>query len=138
MKRKFRDLDETQRHAESTGSSLIKKIGYLFLGLFVFILGCSIYLFVLSRDLPSLDQLENYKPKLASKVYSSDMKVIKEYFEEKRSYVTLEELPVDMINAVIATEDRRFFDHWGFNLKRVAQAAFINFISLSYNRAPAR
>ena len=134
MKRKFRDMDETKRYTESAGSSLIKKIGYLFLGLLVFVLGCGIYLFVLSRDLPSLNQLENYKPKLASKVYSADMKVIKEYFEEKRSYVTLEELPVDMINAVIATEDRRFFDHWGFNLKRVAQAAFINIISLSYKQ----
>lgn len=93
-----------------------------------------IYFIVITRDLPSLEQLENYKPKLASKVYSADMKIIHEYFEEKRSFIPLEEIPDAVIKAVIATEDRRFYDHWGMNLRRFAQAAVINLTTLSFEQ----
>src|SRR3972149_1907914 len=72
-----------------------------------------VYLFIITRDLPSLQQLEDYKPKLASKVYSADMKIIHEYYEQKRSFVPLEEMPEILVQAVIATEDRRFYEHWG-------------------------
>jgi penicillin-binding protein 1A len=106
--------------------------GLLVVGAFSF--ACLIYLWIISRDLPSLKQLEEYKPKLASKVYSADMKIIHEYFEEKRSYVPLEEMPDALIKAVIATEDRRFYDHWGMNLKRFARAALVNLTSLSFKQ----
>jgi penicillin-binding protein 1A len=99
----------------------------------VFLTGV-IYLFVITRDLPSLEQLESYRPKLASKVYSADMKIIYEYFEEKRSFIPIEEMPDALIKAVIATEDRRFYDHWGMNLRRFAQAAVINAISLRFKQ----
>ncbi len=93
-----------------------------------------VYLVVITRGLPSLKQLEEYKPKLASKVYSADMKIIHEYFEEKRSFIPLEEMPDALLKAVIATEDRRFYDHWGMNLKRFAQAAIINVASLRFKQ----
>jgi penicillin-binding protein 1A len=93
-----------------------------------------IYFIVITRDLPSLNQLENYKPKLASKVYSADLKIIHEYFEEKRSFIPLEEMPDALLKAVIATEDRRFYDHWGMNLRRFAQAAVINVTSFRFKQ----
>ncbi len=86
------------------------------------------YLIFLTQDLPSLKQLEGYKPKLASKVYSADMQVIHEYFEEKRSFVPLEVMPKQLIQAVIATEDRKFHDHWGMDLYRLFGAAFNNIV----------
>jgi len=134
MKRRFRDVERSRGGHNLSESSYVRKVGYLFLGLLAFVVGCSIYLFVQSRDLPSLQQLEEYKPKLASKVYSADLKIIDEYFVEKRSYVALEDMPVDLINAVIATEDRKFFSHWGFDLRRFVQAAFINLISMDFSQ----
>ena len=99
----------------------------------VFLSGVA-FLYFLSRDLPSLQQLEDYRPKLSSKVYSSDLKLIHEYYIEKRSFVPLEEMPEALKQAVIATEDRRFYDHWGMNLKRFAQAVAINLMNLSYEQ----
>ncbi|MFQ5676585.1 MAG: transglycosylase domain-containing protein, partial [bacterium] len=108
------------------------RAGATLLGLGIFLLAGGIFLFVISRDLPSLSQLESYKPKLASKVYSTDLKVIYEYYEEKRNFVPLEELPEALVQAAIATEDRKFREHWGFDLRRFVQAAFINLSTLSF------
>jgi membrane peptidoglycan carboxypeptidase len=60
-----------------------------------------IYIIYLSRDLPSLAMLEDYRPKLVSKVYSADGKVIKEFFEERRSYVPLERIPQHLKEALL-------------------------------------
>jgi len=99
---------------------------------FFFIIAVSIYITLLTRDLPSLQQLESYKPKLASKVYSIDMQVIYEYYEEKRSFVPLEEMPEHLIQAVIATEDRKFYDHWGMDLRRLFGAILKNIVSVQF------
>jgi penicillin-binding protein 1A len=88
------------------------------------------YIYHLSRDLPSLARLEDYRPKLVSKVYSADGKVIKEFFEERRSYVPLEKIPQHLKESLLATEDRNFYHHWGFNPIRFAQAILINLIHL--------
>lgn len=92
----------------------------------IFILAGLIYFFVITRDLPSLRQLEEYEHKLSSKVYSADLQVIHEYYEEKRSFVRLEDMPEELIQAVIATEDRRFYDHWGMDLRRFFGAILRN------------
>jgi len=88
------------------------------------------YIYYLSQDLPSLTQLEDYRPKLVSKVYSADGKVIKEFFEERRSYVPLERIPQHLKEALLATEDRNFYHHWGFTPVRFTQAMFIDVIHL--------
>ncbi len=90
-----------------------------------------IYLSVLSSDLPDTAQLERYQPKLISKVYSSDRKLIKEFFEERRSFTSLEQVPQHLQQALLATEDRRFYNHWGNNVMRLAEAMMVNVFSLS-------
>jgi penicillin-binding protein 1A len=89
-----------------------------------------IYLYVLSQDLPSLTQLEEFRPKLVSKVFSADGKVVKEFFEERRSFVPLEKMPQHLKEALLATEDRNFYHHWGFNAVRFAQAMLIDLIHM--------
>ncbi len=96
-----------------------------------------VYLFVVTRDLPSLRQLEDHKPKLASKVYSSDMQIIHEYYEEKRSFVPLEEIPEALVQAVIATEDRRFHEHWGMDIRRLVGAISKNIMAGSLKKEGA-
>ncbi|MBT4554319.1 MAG: PBP1A family penicillin-binding protein [Candidatus Marinimicrobia bacterium] len=93
----------------------------------------SVVLF-LSKDLPSLEQLENYDPDLVTRIYSADGKVLTELFVQKRVFVELTNIPIHMQNAVIASEDRRFYQHWGLSLRSVARAIFINTLSMSYRQ----
>tara|TARA_Y100000588_G_scaffold78871_2_gene82472 strand:+ start:557 stop:2689 length:2133 start_codon:yes stop_codon:yes gene_type:complete len=88
----------------------------------------------LSRDLPSLEQLENYDPDLVTRIYSADGKVLNELFVQKRVFVELFNIPTHMQDAVIASEDRRFYEHWGLSLRSVARAIGINILSLSYRQ----
>ena len=98
--------------------------------------GIIILLFIgfLSRDLPSLEQLENFDPDLVTRIYSSDGVVLSELFVQKRVFVELSNIPIHMQNAVIASEDRRFYEHWGLSLRSVARAIGINILSLSYRQ----
>ncbi|MDD3044852.1 MAG: PBP1A family penicillin-binding protein [Candidatus Delongbacteria bacterium] len=84
-----------------------------------------LYLSSLIDELPQFERLEKYEPNLITKVYSSDGVLIKEFFSENRSPVDLDSIPSHVIQALVATEDREFFNHWGFNSKRTASAAMM-------------
>lgn len=77
-----------------------------------------IYTFSLMRTLPSLEELENPNPELASLVYSSDGKLLHKYFLKNRTYVPLTSISEYVPEALIATEDLAFYDHWGFDVRR--------------------
>ena len=85
----------------------------------------SIILF-LSKNLPSLEQLENYDPDLVTRIYSADGKVLNELFVQKRVFIELDKIPEHMQYAVVSSEDRRFFDHWGLSMRSIARAVMIN------------
>ena len=78
--------------------------------------------------LPSLDTLTDYKPKLPLRVYSEDGYLISEFGEEHRAYVKIENVPKNMKNAVIAIEDRRFYQHNGVDFQGVMRAAVTNLL----------
>ncbi len=68
--------------------------------------------------MPSFEELENPKSVLASEIYSSDGKILDKYFiHENRSYVSYKDLPPNLINALVATEDVRFYRHSGVDLR---------------------
>ncbi len=92
------------------------------------IIGFAVYF---SQDLPSITQLEVYEPKLSTKVYSSDGKVIKEFYKERRTRVPFRDIPKPVIHALLATEDHRFYNHWGVDLIRAVKAAMVNASTLS-------
>ena len=89
---------------------------------------------ILSRDLPSLEQLENFDPDLVTRIYSADGKVLNELFVQKRVFIELDKIPEHMQYAVVSSEDRRFFDHWGLSMRSIARAVMINTLSLSYRQ----
>ena len=93
-----------------------------------------IYIFYLAQDLPSLDQLENYDPDLVTRIYSADGKILDELYLEKRIFISIDQIPNNMKNALIASEDRRFYDHWGISMRDLFRAVVINTISLSYEQ----
>ena len=92
------------------------------------------FVLYLSKDLPSLEQLENYDPDLVTRIYSSDGKVLNELFVQKRVFIELDRIPEHMQYAVVASEDRRFFDHWGLSMRSIARAIMVNTLSLSYRQ----
>jgi len=95
------------------------------------------YLIYLSQTLPSLAELENPKLEEATKVYSSDGELIDKFFLKNRTKVTLDNVPKVMIQALIATEDRKFYDHWGVDIDRIVKAFFKNLVSGSLTKEGA-
>jgi len=87
-----------------------------------------IYIF---SGVPSLEELENPRPNLASKVFTADGELLGQFFIENRIETNLDSLPPHLINALIATEDRKFFDHWGVDLPRFFKAMIKNIITFS-------
>lgn len=96
---------------------------FLFIALIV---GGYFFFRYVSAGLPSLAQLENPKPQLASNVYSSDGELIGRFFRENRVYVPIDSISPNVINALIATEDRDFYHHWGVDLTRFVKAMIKN------------
>jgi penicillin-binding protein 1A len=75
-------------------------------------------------DMPDLEVLENPKTNLASEIFTSDGKTLaKYYFNDNRTPVTFHELPTHLVDALIATEDIRFYSHSGIDFKRTFGAA---------------
>ena len=68
-------------------------------------------------SLPKVDELLNPKNSLATIVYSGDMKIIGKYYSENRVNVKFNQLDKDLVNALIATEDARFYEHSGVDVK---------------------
>ena len=67
----------------------------------------------LREGLPSVEELENINPALSTKILDRNGVLIKELFTQRRSYVPLSEIPKPVIEAFLATEDHKFYDHWG-------------------------
>ncbi len=79
------------------------------------------------NDLPDYRQLQSYKTKAMSRLYSSDDNIIQEYAKEKRVFIPYDAIPELLINAFIVTEDKNFFNHDGLDFKGISRAAIINF-----------
>ncbi|GBD93352.1 penicillin-binding protein 1A [bacterium BMS3Abin05] len=133
MRRRLRSEENHKKSPSFDFNSLLKNrarliggsIGIVLLALLIWY---TIYIF---QGLPSLTELEHYEPKLATKIYSANNVVIKELYTQKREIVPLKDIPDHMKKALIDTEDRRFWNHWGFDLKRTIKAAFIDVVHMS-------
>ncbi|MBX9904872.1 MAG: penicillin-binding protein 1A [Burkholderiales bacterium] len=79
--------------------------------------------------LPSLESLTDYRPKIPLRVYSADGQLIGEFGEERRAVVKLEQVPKSLVDAIVAAEDERFYQHGGVDYVGVARAALSNFTS---------
>ena len=80
-------------------------------------------------QLPSLDVLTDYRPKVPLRIYSADGKLIGEFGEERRNVVQIKEVPPLMVHAILAAEDERFYQHPGIDTMGVIRAAVSNVAS---------
>ncbi|HKC95724.1 MAG TPA: PBP1A family penicillin-binding protein [Nitrospira sp.] len=90
------------------------------------VLSTIVLLWHYSRDLPDLNQLQNYQPSLVTQVYSSDKQLIGQFFIERRILTPLQQIPERLRRAVIAVEDVRFFEHPGLDYIGILRAAWTN------------
>ena len=104
-----------------------KKIVRWFWGLFaagvmaVVLLLAAVWAFA---DIPSFEELENPDSKLATQVISADGETITTFHIENRSFVTYDELSPNLVNAAVATEDVRFYNHSGIDFKSLGRVIF--------------
>ena len=80
-------------------------------------------------NLPPLEALTDYKPKLPLRIYTADGALIGEFGEERRAFVAIEQVPDYMKQAIIAAEDERFYTHGGVDTLGVLRAAGSNLLS---------
>ncbi len=84
------------------------------------------------QTLPSTQTLEDYIPRLTTRVLDYKGNLVSEFYTERRVWIPLKDIPKNLQNAFIATEDDDFYDHWGISPTGMARAAIKNFI---YGRA---
>lgn len=95
-------------------------------GLVSILMAIALALAVAFPNLPDISDLSDYRPKLPLRVFSADGELIGEFGEERRSLTPLREIPKVMIDAVLAIEDARFYEHGGVDYKGVMRAGLAN------------
>ena len=82
--------------------------------------------FYLSKDLPRIATLADYRPPIITTVYSDDNRKIAEFFKERRIVISLDEMPLMLKQAFVAAEDSRFYKHQGIDFLSIVRAFFKN------------
>ena len=77
-------------------------------------------------NLPSLEVLTDYRPKIPMRIYTAEGALIGEFGEERRSVISIKEVPEQLKHAILAAEDERFYQHTGIDYLGVARAAYAN------------
>ena len=116
-----------QQRSKSSKKPLIKKSRQL-VHVIIFIMLSVVtgmggaYIYWNLTDLPSVAGLEHYEPIESSKVFSEDGELLGEFFTEKRTFISLKNVPDHVKNAFIAIEDERFYQHHGIDLIGISRA----------------
>jgi penicillin-binding protein 1A len=82
---------------------------------------------VLPRSLPNVAALETFQPIQGSKIYDDNDELVTEFHGERRIFVPLTHIPRVLRDAVLATEDRRFYQHWGIDPIGIGRAVWQNY-----------
>ncbi len=111
----------------------IKKLSslfYIFFGVIVCVMFMTVAgalgYYVFTMDLPGIDALKDYRPSISSRVYDDNNELIDEFFLEDRKLVKMAEVPKVVVQAFVAAEDSRFFEHKGFDIQSIFRAVFKN------------
>jgi penicillin-binding protein 1A len=93
------------------------------------VVGALILAFMLAMaypNLPALDSLTDYRPKIPLRVFSADNVLLGEFGEERRNLMRIKDIPEIMKKAVLAIEDDRFYEHGGVDYVGIVRAAVHN------------
>lgn len=115
---------ETNRQKKTPRFLKMLFIGFLIFS-FIFLVIVSISGYAFIQDAPELDTAKLADP-LSSKFYDKDGQFIHEYGTEHRTKISYDQIPKQLEEAILATEDNRFYEHQGVDLLRTAKAIFVN------------
>lgn len=101
---------------------VLKVIGFLIVT--ILLAGVSVFVYA-SLSLPDIDGYE-YTPSLKTDIYSTDNKLVAEVYDENRTLVSYDEMPEDLVHAIVSVEDRRFYKHNGFDIQGILRAMAAN------------
>jgi penicillin-binding protein 1A len=94
--------------------------------IFLAVAASSFLYYVLLKELPSVAALKDYRPSIATRVYDDHNELIDEFFLEDRKIIRYEDIPEVVIQAFVAAEDARFFQHGGFDMQSISRAFYKN------------
>ena len=124
---------ETARANISKNSK--KKGGFFSTVKFVFLMGCACALAGVASlelylsSLPPINNLEQFKPNIVTKIYSADDEIIKTFTAYTYEKVDLKDIPDNLKKALIATEDKNFYRHHGYDLAGIARSSVQNIMA---------
>ena len=114
---------------------MISKIkNFLTLSFLIGIAGLATIIFTVTLiypTLPDVESLSKYRPTEPLQIFTKDNYLIQEFGEERRDFIAIENVPQKMINAILAIEDRRFFEHPGIDFIGIIRAVVKNFTGQS-------
>jgi penicillin-binding protein 1A len=102
----------------------------------VAILSVTVYIYSLTRDLPSVEDLKNYQPPITTRVYAGNGTVLGEYARERRIFVPITFVPKLVINAFTSAEDKNFYSHPGIDPNGMMRAAIKDIFKVLDHRRP--
>lgn len=117
-------------HLKRVLQALLKFFGLVIAGAIACVLLGLVALCVAYPNLPDISELANYRPKLPLRIYTSEGALIGEFGEERRNLTPIAEIPKILKDAVLATEDARFFQHNGIDYKGMIRASIANLRSI--------
>lgn len=94
----------------------------------------AVYAAWLFHDLPDASDLADYRPPTATRVYAGDGTLIGEFSDERRIYVTYDQIPATVVHAFMAAEDKNFFSHGGIDVSGLGRAMFKNMFNFVAGR----
>ncbi|MBU2054712.1 MAG: PBP1A family penicillin-binding protein [Proteobacteria bacterium] len=104
---------------------IIAVVGFLLL-FSISLVGGSMAYYLFLKKLPSIAALRDYRPSITTRVYADNNELIDEFFLEDRKLIKYENIPKIAIQAFVAAEDARFFQHRGFDMQSMFRAFFKN------------
>jgi penicillin-binding protein 1A len=119
---------------------ILRFFGFLFAaGTTAFVVGIAAtagLLWHFSKDLPDYTQLQNYEPRVMTRVHAADGSLLAEYAKERRLYLPIQAIPKLVTNAFVAAEDKNFYQHPGVDVYGIMRAGMLYVENYGSGRRP--
>ena len=103
-------------------------IGFLFFIFTISMAVLAVLILIYGNDLPDYKKLASYAPPIATRLYASDGSLLIEYAQERRVFIDFVDIPKQLVNAFVATEDQNFWSHPGIDIQGIIRASANNFM----------